>query len=76
MLLQSLMYRALTGRIKAASGKNQMRSADFLQKLQNAKVAFGTANMAKGPAMTKEQAHRCVEAGISIAEDMVLKDTA
>lgn len=59
---------------KAASGKksneiSRLSAGSFI----NAKVAFGTANMAKGPAMTKEQAHRCVEAGISIAEDMVLK---
>ena len=33
------------------------------------KVVHGTRNMRKGPAMTREEAIECVEAGISIAEE-------
>jgi len=33
------------------------------------KVAYGTKNMAKGPAMTKEEATRSIEAGIEVFED-------
>ena len=39
----------------------------------NAKVAYGTSNMAKGPATTKEQACAAIEAGISISQNMVHK---
>jgi len=39
----------------------------------NAKVAYGTSNIAKGAAMTKEQACAAIEAGISIAQNMVQK---
>ncbi|KKM10473.1 nicotinate-nucleotide--dimethylbenzimidazole phosphoribosyltransferase [Clostridiales bacterium PH28_bin88] len=35
------------------------------------KVAYGTANMAQGPAMTGEQAVRAVEVGIEIVEGLV-----
>ncbi|MDD5757846.1 MAG: nicotinate-nucleotide--dimethylbenzimidazole phosphoribosyltransferase [Desulfobulbaceae bacterium] len=35
-------------------------------KVINKKIAFGTANMATGPAMTREQAVQSIEAGISI----------
>jgi nicotinate-nucleotide--dimethylbenzimidazole phosphoribosyltransferase len=37
------------------------------------KVAYGTANMAKGPAMTRNEAMRALETGIEIAEDLVAK---
>jgi len=35
------------------------------------KVKAGTANMAKGPAMSREEAVQAVEVGISIAEDLI-----
>ena len=35
------------------------------------KVAYGTSDMAKGPAMTEEQAASAVEAGIEVAEEMI-----
>ncbi len=38
--------------------------------LLSRKVAFGTANMAIGPAMTLEQARQAVETGIRIAEEL------
>ena len=33
------------------------------------KVVRGTANMAKGPAMTREEAERCIEVGIELANE-------
>ena len=36
----------------------------------NRKIAYGTKNMAKEPAMTREQAVQAVETGIEIAEMM------
>ena len=35
----------------------------------NKKIAFGTKNMARGPAMTREQAIRSIEAGIELVEN-------
>lgn len=37
------------------------------------KVSCGTKNMAKGPAMTREEAIRSVEAGIQVAEEQIAK---
>ena len=37
--------------------------------LRAVKVAYGTANMALGPAMTREQAVRCLEIGIAAAQE-------
>lgn len=37
--------------------------------LVNKKVAYGTKNMVKGPAMTREEAIRSVEAGIEVVEE-------
>ncbi len=37
--------------------------------LKDKKVAFGTRNMAKGPAMTREEAIRSIEAGIELVEE-------
>ena len=34
------------------------------------KVAYGTRNMAKGPAMTREQAEQAIRAGIAMAEEL------
>lgn len=34
------------------------------------KIAYGTKNMTKGPAMTREEAIRGIEAGISMAEEL------
>jgi nicotinate-nucleotide--dimethylbenzimidazole phosphoribosyltransferase len=39
-------------------------------KIVSKKVAPGTANMAKGPAMSREQAVRSLEAGIEVARDL------
>ena len=37
------------------------------QKVLNRKIAYGTKNIAKGPAMTREQAIRAIEIGIELA---------
>lgn len=39
------------------------------------KVAYGTRNMTKEPAMTREQAIQGIEAGIAMAEELKGKDT-
>jgi nicotinate-nucleotide--dimethylbenzimidazole phosphoribosyltransferase len=39
--------------------------------LRSVKVAYGTANMAVGPAMTREQAIRCLEIGIDAAKEQI-----
>lgn len=39
--------------------------------LIDARIASGTANMAQGPAMTREQARQSIEAGISIANQVI-----
>ncbi len=39
------------------------------------KIAYGTANMAKGPAMTREQAIAALETGIEVAEAHLQKGT-
>ncbi|MCC0783878.1 nicotinate-nucleotide--dimethylbenzimidazole phosphoribosyltransferase [Clostridioides sp. ES-S-0108-01] len=38
------------------------------------KIRKGTSNMAKGPSMSKEEAIRCLEIGIEIAEQCIEKD--
>ena len=43
--------------------------------LRKMKVAYGTANMAKGPAMTREQAVAAIEVGITIADECVAAGT-
>ena len=43
------------------------RNGNFKDK----KIGFGTRNMAKGPAMTREEAIRCVECGIESVEEEV-----
>lgn len=40
-------------------------------KIINKKVAYGTKNMAKGPAMTREEAVKAIEAGIEVTDDLV-----
>ena len=42
-------------------------------KLVNRKIGFGTANLAKGPAMTREQATQSIQNGIDIAEAEILQ---
>lgn len=37
------------------------------------KIRKGTSNMAKGPAMTRQEAIRCIEIGIEIAEECIEK---
>ena len=39
--------------------------------LVSEKVDFGTKNMAKGPAMTKKQALKSIQAGIEVVEDVI-----
>ncbi len=39
------------------------------------KLAYGTANMAKGPAMTREQAIQAIETGIEVAEKCLQNGT-
>jgi len=39
-------------------------------KIIGKKVAMGTANMARGPAMTRQQAQRSIEAGIEVANEL------
>lgn len=41
--------------------------------LKNKKVALGTQNMAKGPAMSREEAIRSIEAGIELVEEELAK---
>lgn len=41
--------------------------------LKNKKVAMGTQNMAKGPAMGREQAIRSIEAGIELVEEELMR---
>jgi len=46
--------------------------ADFKNpKIINEKVAYGTKNMAKGAAMTSEEAVKCIETGIKTVERLV-----
>ena len=40
-------------------------------KVPRYKVAYGTKNMAKGPAMTREEAVRALETGIAVAEERI-----
>ena len=39
--------------------------------LRSAKIGRGTANIAVGPAMTREQAIQCLETGINIAQEQI-----
>ena len=39
--------------------------------LKNVKVARGTQNIANGPAMTRDQAIKCLEIGIQEAEEQI-----
>jgi len=41
----------------------------------NKKIDFGTKNMAKGPAMTREQAIQSIEAGIKLVENEISRGT-
>lgn len=44
-------------------------NADFANpKIINEKVAYGTKNISKGPAMTREEAVKCIEIGIKTVE--------
>ncbi|GCD09766.1 nicotinate-nucleotide--dimethylbenzimidazole phosphoribosyltransferase [Clostridium tagluense] len=48
--------------------------ADFNNpKIVNRKIAYGTMNMIKGPAMTKEQTIKAIEIGIETIDDLALK---
>lgn len=39
------------------------------------KVAYGTKNMAKGPAMTREETVQAIEVGINVAKEQIAKGT-
>jgi nicotinate-nucleotide--dimethylbenzimidazole phosphoribosyltransferase len=39
----------------------------------SSKVVFGTKNMRKGPAMTREEAMKCIEVGMKLADDYAKK---
>lgn len=39
----------------------------------NKKISYGTKNMSKGPAMTREEAIRAIETGIEIVDELVKK---
>ena len=41
--------------------------------IRNKKIKYGTDNMAKGPAMTRKEAIRAIEAGIDVAKELVDK---
>ncbi len=45
-----------------------------LEGIINRKIRKGTSNMAKGPAMTREEAVKSIEIGIEIAEECIVKD--
>ena len=45
-----------------------------LEGIINRKIRKGTSNMAKGPAMTREEAVESIEIGIEIAEECIVKD--
>ncbi len=49
--------------------------ADFepMEGLEIRKVVYGSRNMTKGPAMTREEALRCIEVGLSLAEEYAEK---
>ena len=40
-----------------------------MEGLKKRKVVYGTRNMTKGPAMTREEAKRCIEVGIELARE-------
>jgi len=44
-----------------------------LKNFKDKKIGFGTKNMAKGPAMTKEEAIKSIEAGIEVFEEEFAK---
>lgn len=46
---------------------------DDIPELIDRRIAPGTADMAKGPAMTREQAKASIEAGIGLANDLIAK---
>lgn len=46
---------------------------DVCPEVINKKIAYGTRNMAKEPAMTREQAIRSIEVGIEMAEELAGK---
>ncbi|WP_315122102.1 nicotinate-nucleotide--dimethylbenzimidazole phosphoribosyltransferase [uncultured Clostridium sp.] len=47
-------------------------NADFNNpRIINRKIAYGTKNMAKGPAMSREEAIKAIEVGIEITDDLI-----
>lgn len=43
------------------------------EQIKHKKIAYGTNNIAKGPAMTREQAKQAIEAGMEIASNEITK---
>ncbi len=58
----------VASKFKVQSSKFKVQSAK-LKNFVNKKIAFGTKNMTKGPAMTRGEAIRSIEAGIEVFED-------
>lgn len=47
-------------------------AADYQEPgIRNEKIRYGTANFTKGPAMTREEAIRSIEAGIRVARELI-----
>ena len=60
--------------VKSEDGKNYLSKSsidDFLA--THKKVAKGTKNIAKGPAMSREQAVKALMAGVEVAEEQISK---
>jgi nicotinate-nucleotide--dimethylbenzimidazole phosphoribosyltransferase len=56
----------------AKAGSRKLRGKYKIQNFKDKKINFGTKNFAKGPAMTKYEAVRSIEAGIEIFEEEML----
>lgn len=59
--------------MQSAKGREQ-REESKEQSFKNKKVNFGTRNFAKGPAMTRDEAVRSIEAGIEVFEEEFLNN--
>jgi nicotinate-nucleotide--dimethylbenzimidazole phosphoribosyltransferase len=55
----------VNGDIAGAVIRENMAKGNFVSK----KIIFGTKNMRHGPAMSKDEAGRCIQAGIDLAHD-------
>lgn len=71
VLARHIGARVVVVDMGVAADLNLKDSDGFLKK----KIAHGTKNFAKQPAMTREQAMRSIEAGIEVAEEQMKKGT-